>query len=105
MHEVSCYICRCLQPVCCDHISSVINLSGGELRGRCSLHWFPGFLCGNSRFAINISQKQEGERLMFLLSGHLAGEEEGARVHMCVCVSLVKIQAINKLITAVILQK
>lgn len=103
MHEVSYYVCRCLQPVCCNHTSSVINLSGSELRGRRSLHRFPGFLCGNSRFAINISQKQERERLMFLLSGHLAGEEECA--HVCAFPSLVKTPAINKLITAVILQK
>lgn len=41
---------------------------------------------------------------MFLLSGHLAGEEE-RRACVCVFPSLVKIQAINKLITAVILQK
>lgn len=105
MHEVSCYGCRCLEPVCCNNIASVINLSSRELRGRCSLLWFPGFLCENSRFAINISQKQERQRLMFLLSGHLAGEEERGGVCVCVFPSLVKIQAINKLITAVMLQK
>lgn len=42
---------------------------------------------------------------MFLLSGHLAGEEERGGVCVCVFPSLVKIQAINKLITAVMLQK
>lgn len=74
MHEVSYSICRCVEQVCCN--ISLINLSSRELRGQRSLLWFAGFLRGKSRFAINMRQKRERARLMLLLSGHRAEEED-----------------------------